>query len=186
MKIREKSFIVLQQHLKSIATKRTPISAQKSRHLDRIHAKRKSTASLLLLASTGSTHLAQYGGHLLSLALGTQVSAEFPLGDLEGALVLADLEQLSDALLVGREAGDLADELADQGGALAELAAGGGRALGDVALGDLVAAVEAHGNAVADHGRCHRCELCGWTDWGARNRLPKLLQIPKDRLRPLP
>lgn len=116
------------------------------------------TTLLLLLRSTGGTHLAQNAGHLLSLALGTQVSAEFPLGDLQSTLVLADLEQLRDTLLVGSESRDLADELADHGGALAELALVGGRALGDVALGDLVAPVEPHRNAVADHGRRHRCE----------------------------
>jgi hypothetical protein len=90
------------------------------------------------------------------------MSAELPLGDLEGALVLADLEQLRDALLIGSQSTYLADELADQGRALAELALAGGRALGDVTLGDLVAAVKPHRNAVANHGRRHRCEraLC--------------------------
>jgi len=44
---------------------------------------------LLLLGSSGGAHLAQDAGHLLSLALGPQVGAQLPLGDLEGALVLA-------------------------------------------------------------------------------------------------
>ena len=110
-----------------------------------------SNASLFLLTSTGGAHLTQNSGHLLALTLGTQVSAELALGDFERALVLADLEELGDALLVGSESGDLADELADERGALAELAAGGGRALGDVALGHLVAPVQPHRNAVAHH-----------------------------------
>jgi hypothetical protein len=116
-----------------------------------------STSSFLLLASTGGTHLAQHGGHLLPLSLGAQVGAELPLGYLEGTLVLADLKELSDTLLVGGEACDLADELAHEGGALAELALGGRRTLGDVALGHLVTAVEPHGDAVAHDGRRHRC-----------------------------
>lgn len=120
-------------------------------------ASSSSTSSFLLLTSTSGTHLAQHGGHLLPLSLGAQVGAELPLGDLEGTLVLADLEELSDTLLVGGEAYDLADELAHEGGALAELALAGGGALGDVALGHLVTAVEPHGDAVAHDGRRHRC-----------------------------
>jgi len=37
-----------------------------------------------------------------------------PLGELAGTLVLADPEQLEHALLVGGEAGDLTDEVADE------------------------------------------------------------------------
>jgi hypothetical protein len=53
-------------------------------------------------------------------------------------------------------------ELADQGRALAELALASGRALGDVTLGDLVAAVKPYRNTVANYGWHHPCEraLC--------------------------
>jgi hypothetical protein len=47
-------------------------------------------------------------------------------------------------------------ELVDQGHALAKLALAGGRALGDVTLGDLVAAVKSNRNNVANHGWRHR------------------------------
>lgn len=42
------------------------------------------------------------------------------LGDLERALVPANLQQLHDTLLIGREAGHLAHELPDELGALAQ------------------------------------------------------------------
>ncbi len=48
--------------------------------------------SLLLVSTSSSTHLAQDGGHFLSLALGTQVSAQFLLRNFERPLVLTYLE----------------------------------------------------------------------------------------------
>lgn len=83
------------------------------------------------------------------------MGAEFPLGDLKSTLVLADLKQLRDPLLVRSEPSDLADEVADHGGALAELAFAGGGALGDVSLGNLVTPVQTDGDAVANHGGGH-------------------------------
>ena len=76
--------------------------------------------------------------------------AEAPLGQLQGALEGgggADLEQLDHAALVGGEAHDLADDLADQGvaHALAALAVGG--LLRQLALGHDVALVQARGHA---------------------------------------
>lgn len=113
---------------------------------------------------TTSAHLAQHSGHLLPLALGTQVGTKLPLGDLESTLVLAYLQQLSNTLLVGSESSDLADEVADETGALAELALAGGGTLGDVALGNLVAPVQTDGDAVAHHGWSHAATDCGvWT-----------------------
>ena len=46
------------------------------------------------------------------------------LGELTGALVLAVAEELDDAALVGGEAGDLLDDVADESGALAQVALG--------------------------------------------------------------
>ena len=119
----------------------------------------QSALSFLLLTTTGSTHLPQHGGHLFSLSLGTQVRAQFPLGHLESALVLSNLQELSDPLLVRSKPCHLADELAHERGALAELALGAGRPLGDFALRHLVTPVHAYGDAVAHNGGRHRCQI---------------------------
>ena len=53
-------------------------------------------------------------GHLLPLPLGPDVGADPLLQELEAALVLGDTQQLHRAALVGGEAGDLADQVADE------------------------------------------------------------------------
>jgi len=45
--------------------------------------------------------------------------AYLPLGDLEGALILANLEKLNDALFVGGKTSDLVDDVANELDALA-------------------------------------------------------------------
>ena len=45
--------------------------------------------------------------------------AHLPLGDLKGALILANLQQLDNALLVGRHASDLTDDVTNELDALA-------------------------------------------------------------------
>lgn len=106
---------------------------------------------LLLLSVTTSAHLAQYCGHLLSLALGAQVGTELPLRNLEGTLVLTDLEQLSDTLLIWSKSSDFANEVTDHGGTLAELALASGGPLGDIPLRHLVTPVKPDRNPIAHH-----------------------------------
>ena len=67
----------------------------------------------------GSSLLPHEAGELLSLSLATKVSSKLPLGDLKGALVLADLEELDDAPLVGSHACNLANDVANEPHALA-------------------------------------------------------------------
>jgi hypothetical protein len=67
----------------------------------------------------GSSLLPHEAGELLSLSLATKVSSKLPLGDLEGALVLADLEELDDAPLIGSHACNLANDVANKPHALA-------------------------------------------------------------------
>ena len=55
-------------------------------------------------------------GHLLPLPLGPDVGADPLLEELEAPLVLGDTEQLEGATLVGGEAGNLADQVADEPG----------------------------------------------------------------------
>ena len=69
--------------------------------------------------SLGSSLLPHQAGELLSLSLATKVCPKLPLGDLEGALVLADLEELDDAPLIGSHACNLADDFANELHALA-------------------------------------------------------------------
>jgi hypothetical protein len=71
-------------------------------------------------------------------------------------------------------------ELADQGCALAGLAFTGGWVLGDVTLGDVVAAVKPNHNAVANHGQRHRCKRALYVRTPVPLKpLPKLLQNSK-------
>lgn len=57
--------------------------------------------------------LSQYVLHLVTLGLGADVRSEALLDELEGLLILGDLEQLHRTLLVGGETSDLTDQLAD-------------------------------------------------------------------------
>lgn len=61
-----------------------------------------------------ATLLLDDGRELLDLALGAEEGAEALLGELLGLLVLRVTEELHDALLVGGEAGDLADDRLDE------------------------------------------------------------------------
>ena len=61
-------------------------------------------------------HCLQDVGHLLPLPLGPDVGADPLLEELEAPLVLGDPEQLHRAALVGGEAGNFADKVADEPG----------------------------------------------------------------------
>ena len=58
----------------------------------------------------------EHGAHLLTLPLGADVVADPLLEELQAPLVLGDTEQLEGATLVGGEAGNLADQVADEPG----------------------------------------------------------------------
>jgi hypothetical protein len=55
-------------------------------------------------------HLPQDTRHLLSLLLGSLVGSQLPLCDLQGTFVLANLEKLSDTLLIGGKPSNLPDQ----------------------------------------------------------------------------
>ena len=61
-------------------------------------------------------HVLQDHGHLLTLPLGADVVADPLLEELEAPLVLGDPQQLHRAALVGGEAGNFADKVADEPG----------------------------------------------------------------------
>lgn len=61
-----------------------------------------------------ATLLLDDGRELLDLALGAEEGAETLLGELLGLLVLRVTEELHNALLVGGETGDLADDRLDE------------------------------------------------------------------------
>merc|ERR1719188_1508759 len=108
-------------------------------------------ASLRLVGPLGLLLLLDVGGYLLPLPLGGGVGAEPLLAELQGALVLGDLEQLNAPLLVAGVADDLADDLPDVHGLLGDAAAGP-RVVILVAgqLADLVAFVGAGAELVGD------------------------------------
>lgn len=68
------------------------------------------------------------------------------LGELAGALVARVAEKLNDAALVGSEASNLLDDVADESGALAEVALGAGDAGLDNASGGLLYSVQKKSN----------------------------------------
>jgi len=72
---------------------------------------------------------------LINLSLGTAEGTEPLLRELAGTLVLGVAEQLNDTALVGSKTGNLLDNVADEGGALAHLALGAGDARLDDASG---------------------------------------------------
>ncbi len=90
------------------------------------------------------------GSELLTMWLANACSSSFDvcafgiektyslLGELAGALVARVAEELNDAALVGSEASNLLDDLADESGALAQVALGAGDAGLDDASGGLL------------------------------------------------
>ena len=68
---------------------------------------------------TGPPRLGDDLGHLVHLSLGAAEGTEPLLRQLARTLVLAVPEQFDDAALVGGQAGDFADDLADERGAVA-------------------------------------------------------------------
>ena len=131
-------------------------------------------ADFLLLLG-GSAH--EVVDAVLAL-LGGGEGAEALLAHLDGALLLADAEELDDALVQGGQAGDLGDDGLDGAGALVGQAearlAGDGLGAGRRAE----AAVEAGDDAVAGHGGLLGLALDGghrgwsWEDevWGSTHR----------------
>lgn len=71
-----------------------------------------------------SAGLGDDAGQLVNLSLGTAKGSEPLLRQLAGTLVLGVAQQLNDATLVGGKAGNLLDDVADEGGALAQVALG--------------------------------------------------------------
>jgi hypothetical protein len=107
------------------------------------------------MAVASGPHLAQNTGHLLSLLLGALVGAELPLGDLERALVLADLEQLGDAFLVGGEPRHLADQAPHEVHPLARLSLPARGARRELPLGHHMPLVDPHQQARVGCLGCH-------------------------------
>lgn len=70
--------------------------------------------------ASSTTALNKDVGELLNLLLSTAEGAEALLGELTGTLILVVLQQLHATLLVGSEAGDLTDEVADELDALVQ------------------------------------------------------------------
>jgi hypothetical protein len=75
---------------------------------------------------TSTARLSDDTLELVDLSLGTAESTESLLGELTGTLVLGVTEQLNDSALVGSEASNLLDDLANEGSALAQVALGSG------------------------------------------------------------
>jgi NTP pyrophosphatase (non-canonical NTP hydrolase) len=69
---------------------------------------------------SGTAGLGDDVGELLDLLLGAEEGSEATLAELAGTLILGVLEELHDAALVGSKASDLADELADELGAVTD------------------------------------------------------------------
>lgn len=67
---------------------------------------------------TGLTHLGEDVGQFLTLPLATDVRSQASLAELQGALVLGDLQQLHATLLVRRMTDDLTDQIAHELGVL--------------------------------------------------------------------
>lgn len=67
-----------------------------------------------LLGVTGLTHGGEDVGQLLTLPLATDVCAQAGLAELQGALVLGDLQQLHATLLVRSVTDNLADQVAHE------------------------------------------------------------------------
>ena len=94
---------------------------------------------------------------LIDLLLGAAEGTESLLGELTGTLVLGVTEQLNDSALVGSEASNLLDDLADEGSALAQVALGSGdTGLDDTGSG-FVALVEANGQTGLRGGISGHC-----------------------------
>ena len=106
---------------------------------------------------TSTARLSDDTLELVDLGLGTAESTESLLGELTGTLVLGVTEQLNDSALVGSEASNLLDDLADEGSALAQVALGSGdTGLDDTGSG-FVALVEANGQTGLRGGISGHC-----------------------------
>ena len=102
------------------------------------------TVRILLLP-----HGLEDGGHLLTLPLSPDVGSDALLKELQAPLVLGDLQQLHGAPLVGGEADDLTDQVADGLAVLGDLALGLDGGGGGFDLGGLLALIHAHDHFVA-------------------------------------
>jgi len=97
------------------------------------------------LVGSSAARLSDDTLELINLSLGTAEGTEPLLRELAGTLVLGVAEQLNDTALVGSKTGNLLDNVADEGGALAHLALGAGDARLDDASGGFVATVKTDG-----------------------------------------
>ena len=61
-----------------------------------------------------TTHLPEDIGHLLSLLLCPLVSSELSFSNLQSTLVLANLQKLSDTLLIGGKSSNLPNQASDE------------------------------------------------------------------------
>ncbi|GIL84667.1 hypothetical protein Vretifemale_13282, partial [Volvox reticuliferus] len=96
-------------------------------------------------------HFAHQACELLPLPLATDVGAQLPLGHLQRALILANLQQFHNALLIRGQASHLANHLADELDALGEPPLGPGWAQSLLPLGDHMPLVEAYGQTRSHH-----------------------------------
>lgn len=94
---------------------------------------------------TSTARLSDDTLELVDLGLGTAEGTESLLSELTGTLVLGVAEQLDDSALVGGEASNLLDNLANESGALAQVTLGSGNTGLDNTGGGFVALVEANG-----------------------------------------
>lgn len=91
---------------------------------------------------TSAAGLGDDAGELLNLRLGAGEGSEALLGELTGTLVLGVAEEFNDAALIGSEASNLLDNVADESGALAQVTLGPADAGLGNASGGLVTAVK--------------------------------------------